>query len=416
MIRHESMVIALAVLATLSGDVQGGNIQFRFEKLFPTLQQPWYFAPTGDITLDGDGFIYVAERENERVRKFTRDGQLVTNLGREGDSPGAFLNPVDLTVATNDLLYVTDQDRHRILVFTTDGAFVREFGEFGAGNGQFDRPRGIASRGEFLYVVDSFNQRIQKLNLDGDFVAQWGELGSGNGQFEFDAVPFRFRHADIAISPTGQVYVSDTRNHRIQYFDSEWVYLGQWGSEGEGIGQFNEPGALEVDEFGIVFVADRANRVQRFSADGLFLSRIDYPAEETAGNFLTGLAKASGRIYVRDLFRISQFLPTGEFADAFASSGKRLGQYNFPGGLAADPAGQIYMADQFNNRVQIHDADGKAIGVLGEAGPDPGQFSLPTAVAFDSQGRLFVSERGNDRVQVFDQSLNPAAIWGSSGS
>ena len=61
---------------------------YQFERMWPTLQQPWYFAPQGRIAVDEDNFIYVLESENERVRKFNRSGLLVTGWGRGGSGGG----------------------------------------------------------------------------------------------------------------------------------------------------------------------------------------------------------------------------------------------------------------------------------------------------------------------------------------
>ena len=79
-------------------------------------------------------------------------------------------------------------------------------------------------------------------------------------------------HAAVGID--GNVYISDTGNHRIQVFDATGRLVGAWGSKGEGDGQFNTPLGVAVTTDGIVFVVDSGNhRVQRFSAQGAFLGK-----------------------------------------------------------------------------------------------------------------------------------------------
>jgi DNA-binding beta-propeller fold protein YncE len=91
--------------------------------------------------------------------------------------------------------------------------FARKWGSFGTGDGQFRNPFGVAvnpSTGD-VFVVDLSNNRVQKFDSSGNFIAKWGSAGSGDGQFEN---PF-----GVAVNPsTGDVFVADTGNSRIQVF------------------------------------------------------------------------------------------------------------------------------------------------------------------------------------------------------
>ena len=103
--------------------------------------------------------------------------------------------------------------------------YITQWGSPGSGNGQFNQPAGMAfdSSGN-IYVVDCGNDRVQKFSSTGAYLAQWGTSGSGNGQF---SVPW-----GIAVDSAGDVYVVDEHNNRVQKFTSTGTYLTQWGTSG----------------------------------------------------------------------------------------------------------------------------------------------------------------------------------------
>ncbi len=91
------------------------------------------------------------------------------------------------------------------------------------------------------------------------------------------------------------------------------------------------------------------------------------------------------------------------------------GTFNNPMDVAADPAGDFYVADAYNNRVQKFDGNGNLIAVIGTYGDGDGQFSRPSGLGTDSAGNLYVADRFNYRIQKFDPNGNFLMKWGSSG-
>src|SRR5439155_23590105 len=91
------------------------------------------------------------------------------------------------------------------------GTFLTTWGSAGTGNGQFNAPDGVATDGSGnVYVVDTFNNRIQKFSSTGTFLTTWGSSGTGNGQFN---APY-----GVTVDGSGNVYVADTDNNRMQKF------------------------------------------------------------------------------------------------------------------------------------------------------------------------------------------------------
>jgi uncharacterized repeat protein (TIGR01451 family) len=266
-------------------------------------------SPTG-IAVDNSGNVYVVDELNDRVQKFTYNGQFLLEWGGQGSAPGQFLAPTDVAVDNAGNVYVTDTDNNRIQKFTATGSFISQWGTFGTANGHFRYPRGIVvdNASSAIYVVDQHNHRIQKFSLTGAFLLAWGEYdppdGTRGDPGEFD-LP-----TGIALDNIGQVYVTDTFNNRIQKFTPNGVFLGQGGSQGSGAGQFNSPTGIAIDQTNNVYVADTNNH------------------------------------------RIQLFDTSGNYQGQWGTPGSGNGQFLGPGGVAAVGPGEVYVTDVGNNRVQ----------------------------------------------------------------
>ena len=102
--------------------------------------------------------------------------------------------------------------------------YVLQWGSIGSGNGQFDAPIGIATDASGdVFVLDRNNQRVQKFTGSGTYITQWGSLGTGNGQFRYPA--------GLAIAPSGNIYVCELFNARVQVFgpSSTPARTSTWG-------------------------------------------------------------------------------------------------------------------------------------------------------------------------------------------
>ena len=123
--------------------------------------------------------------------------------------------------------------------------YMTQWGTEGSGPGEFSPPAGVAvaPTGE-VYVTDLNNHRVQVFSGDGTHLYEWGTYGSGDGQF--------MHPRGVALDGGGNVYVTDSVNHRIQVFTSGGTYLRQWGTYGTGNGQFHNPFDVALDGSGNV--------------------------------------------------------------------------------------------------------------------------------------------------------------------
>jgi DNA-binding beta-propeller fold protein YncE len=105
--------------------------------------------------------MYVVDLDNERVQKFTCDGQFISKWGIGGDANGEFRKPAGLTIDSSDNVYVTDQGNGRVQKFTTDGQIIAAWGTAGKGKGQVSEPEGIdVDSANQVYVADRGNNRV----------------------------------------------------------------------------------------------------------------------------------------------------------------------------------------------------------------------------------------------------------------
>jgi len=224
-----------------------------------TFNEPW------GIAVSPEGDVFIADTWNHRIQVFTPAGEYITSWGHFGqrETPDAFWGPRDVAVDKNGHVYVADTGNKRIVVFDTEGEFITEFGEVGYGDGQFDEPSGLALDGDGnLYVADTWNQRIQVFSPDSsglaqNFLTKW-DVEGWYGQ-SLDNKPY------LTIGRDGLVYASDPELSRIIVFTSTGEVVALWGMEGQDQASMFFPTGLAADQEGGIWVSDTKNdRVQYF--------------------------------------------------------------------------------------------------------------------------------------------------------
>ena len=458
-----SMILVLLPAFALSEET------YKFERMWPVSQLPWNFHHPEEIAIGSTGNVYVVDAGNYRIQKFGPDGTFITRWGTQGAGDGEFSGPRGIAIDGSDNVYVVDTGNNRIQRFDSDGKFIGKWGTYGESNGDFNSPTGIAiSNDGNVYVADTWNYRIQKFNNEGVFLAKWGKQGSEDGSF---SIVENWIYQGVAVDNTGNVYVVDNGNYRVQKFTPEGAFVSKWGGFGEENGEFNCPDRIVIDDANNIFVLDHnnytgSNCIQKFNPDGSFISSLEiggvgdrrctfcngmavngkniYVSDDYSGRIQkisddgtlifkwgtdgsgdgeffkpAGIAMdSSGNVYVADSLnhRIQKFSSEGQFLKKWGSFGSENGQFNWPEGIAVDKSNNIYVADLDNHRIQKFDSNGVFLDKWGSYGTGNGEFNLPVGIAVDILGNVYVSEVGNSRIQKFSPNGEFITKWGSPGS
>jgi DNA-binding beta-propeller fold protein YncE len=320
---------AFSSASSLTQNVTAGNhtyMKYRFIQKWGSFGTgPGQFNRPHDIAFDSSGNVYVSDRDNNRIQKFTPNGTFIKSWGSKGSNDGQFSIPYSLAMDKSDNIYVADRENSRIQKFDTNGTFIAKYGTDGGGNGQFHRPEDvrIEPHTQDIYVTDTYNNRIERFDKNFTFITKWGSKGTADGQFKLP-------HA-IGFDTKGNVYVDELERPGVQVFNSDGKFLRKWGTVGISDGQFSLPQEhLWIDSKDHLYLVDGAPnpRVQIFDPNGNILGKVGSPCKMSTGE---GCIDPDG--------------------PGPLSSGD--GQFSKPEHVAINSEGKMFVVDRGNQRIQV---------------------------------------------------------------
>ncbi|WP_274630790.1 peptidyl-alpha-hydroxyglycine alpha-amidating lyase family protein [Arvimicrobium flavum] len=275
-----------------------------------------------------------------------------TNWGRLPDG-WDYVEVAGVGVDVADNVYVFNRGEHPVIVFDREGNFLRSWGE-----GVFSRPHGLhVGHDGMVYCTDEGDHTVRKCTPEGRVLL---EIGLPNQPSpHMSGLPFN-RCTHTALSPEGDIYVSDGYgNACVHKYAQEGKHLFSWGAPGIEPGNFNVAHNIVCDDLGIVYVADRENhRVQRFDGNGRYLGQwnnIHRPCAlcATRGSnpvFIVGELGPSMPVNVRTPnlgLRVSVLDQDGNTIERFGKGVPGRGPEHFiaPHGIAVDSRGTIYVGE-----------------------------------------------------------------------
>ena len=374
------------------------------------------FYPRG-VAADISGNLYIADRYNSRIRKVYTNGIITTVAGggimRTDGGPAieaVLFQPIGVAVDVSNNIYIVEQCRIRKvdtdgIISTVAGSTCGYSGDGGpATQAQLAAPSNVTvDVSGNLYIADLF--RLRKVDTNGIITTVAGTGNNGYGGDGGPATEAAFgRIEGVAFDFIGNLYLAD-RNERIRKVDTNGIITtiagnGVRGYEGDGgpatEAKLYRPLSVAADASGNLYIADEGNNcIRKVDTNGIITT--------IAGNGIEGYGGDDGP--------------------------GPLAQLRYPAGVTTDAFGNLYIADQGNNRIRllkevfipkgtfdiiITVAGNGTPGYSGDGSPSTeAQLNRPTGVAVDASNNLYIADYLNHRVRKVDTNSIITTVAGN---
>lgn len=278
----------------------------------------------------------------------------------------------------------------------TESGVVGVFGGVGLGEGEFSYPRAITTEPNgSVFVVDKAG-RVQRFSRRGEFEIAWKMPETKFG-----------KPVGLAVHPDGRLFIADTHYHRVMIYDRDGAWLGSFGREGFGDGEFQLPTDVAVDREGFIYVSEymENDRLTKWSPDLEFIKAIGMePVDGVRLRRPAGIdIDAEQTIWVADAcnHRIVRFSSEGEFLGAFGEFGEEPGRLRYPYDIAVSPDDAALLVCEYGgDRLQWFDKTGRSLHTWGGTGREPGQLWAPWGAAYGPNGYVYIVDSLNSRIQI----------------
>ena len=436
------------------------------------------------VSFDAAGNMFIADTNNHRIRRVAAGSGIITTIagtgaaGYNGDGAATSANlyyPEGVAADTAGNVYIADTNNDRVrkvaagtgVISTVAGTGIGGFaGEGGpATAARISAPVGMATDAAGnVYFTDYYNQRVRKITVATGILST--VVGSGTAGYQGDGglatAASLYYPTGVVVDAAGALYVADSNDHRVRKVApptiatltlSTLAGTGTAGYNGDGpatSANLYYPEGIAVDAAGNVYIADTNNdRIRKIAAGTGVISTV---AGTGAGGFSgeggpataarisapVGMATdAVGNVYFTDYYnqRVRKITVATGIINTVAGSGvagflgdggtATAAQLYYPTAIAVDGAGNLYIADSNNNRIRKVTAATSIIttiagngtaGVAGDGGPGPSaQLHGPIGVAVDAAGNVYIADTNNYRIRKVTAATGIITTFAGTG-
>ena len=418
------------------------------------------FSYPKGIAFDSAGNLFIADPGNNLIRKIDTAGAVSTVAGNgalafAGDGGAArsasFGGPSWVAVNPTGDVFIADTSNGRIRLLNAAANTISTF----AGNGAYRRSEdGLRALNSFLsnpqdvkigpdgllYICDSQNHRVVRINADNTIVTVAGNRRYGySGDGGAATAASLYFPRQIAFDPSGNLYIADSLNLRVRKVTPQGIIStvagngkpGYTGDNGPATSAtMNYPTGVAADSAGYLYIADQQNHaIRRVTPSGISTiagnGRPGYsgdngPATNATLSYPERIfMDAQGTLYIADIYnhRVRKItkdgvirLVAGSGVVGYSGDGGPAAQARLysPAGVAADSAGNVFIADSGNNVIRVVRTDGTILtaagtGTPGYSGdgdlPSNATFNQPVGISPDGSGGLHIADTLNNRIR-----------------
>jgi uncharacterized repeat protein (TIGR03803 family) len=470
--------VGIASYAQNISTIAGGGIGDGGSAITASLSDP------ANVAIDASGNIYLADHSNNRIRKITASTGIITTVAGNGtasysgDGSAAIAaglnNPWGVAVDATGNIYIADYANNRIRKVTVSTGIITTVAGIGtpgySGDGSAATsaglyyPTGVAvDASGNIYIADSYTQRIRKVSVGTGIITTVAGNGtpsySGDGSTATSASLMNPR--GVALDAAGNIYIADCANQRIRKVTAASGIIttiagnGTAGYSGDGSPATSagllSPFAVAVDTAGNIYIADKDNyRIRKVGASNGIITTLagngipvysgDGSSATLAGLcFPTGVAvDISGNTYIAEYSsqRIRKVTAASGIISTLAGNGTTTWSgdggaaessgLNMPYGVTLDASGNLYIADQSNQRIRKVSVSTGIIttvagnGTAGYSGDGGAATSAglynPSGVAIDASGNIYIADKDNSRIRKVTASNGIITTVAGNGS
>ena len=389
--RQVSIFLSLLLAVQLSAAYAADS--YRFERMWPTLQQPWYFNQPMDVAVDDSGFVYVADLLNSRIVKLNSNGQVI---GSQTVS-----NPNGLYIDENGIIYVA-RFHNEIWKLNSNLELIGSIKLGGTAENTVVNAARLVIANEKIYVTDGSNHFVTVFSMDGvqeDFWEIEGASGAG-------VVP-GWERFPIEADSKGNIVVSDTSNAVLHIFTPdgdvistldilELLDIGnsEYSSSLGGIAIDSEDNIYMCTSSGIVVINSQIELERSFYASNTSNDVLDCLV--TANSLEIQEKNDSVTLFATMLRGILVNSGDGEFINYWGARGENSQQLVGPVDIAIDDNGVVYIADNWAGAINKSNLSG---GFIESINVSSDSIGYPNNILFRN-GSIYLLTYGGDTSHI----------------